>query len=135
MYLRAAIAALFLLSGASISSARPLLEHASPGVGSTVRHAPREIALSFNEVLLPSGSDAVVRKASGGLVSAGKARVVGNKTHMQVPVKSLPPGKYRVEWYATSADRHSSQGSFNFIIGSRETVGRGTPPAEHHRGH
>ncbi len=80
-----------------------------------------------------SGSDAVVRNVSGNVVSSGKARVVGNKAQMQVPVTSLTPGKYRVEWYVTSADRAHNQGSFTFVVGSKEREGRSTRPA--HRRH
>jgi CopC domain len=64
-------------------------------------------------------------------VSSGKARLIGNKAEMQVPVNSLSPGKYRVEWYATSADKRPTQGSFTFVIGDRDatraaTTGQGT---------
>lgn len=133
MAVRTVLAALILITSTSASSARPLLDHSSPAAGSTIRHAPSQIALSFTETLLPSGSDAVVRNASGGVVSSGKARLVGHKAEMQVPVNSLPPGKYRVEWYATSADRHQSQGSFNFVVGSKEAVGQSTRPAHRRR--
>jgi methionine-rich copper-binding protein CopC len=132
MALRMAIAALFLVSEASGASARALLIHASPAAGSTVGHAPSPIVLSFSEALLPSGSDAVIRNATGGVVSSGKARVIGNKTQMEIPAKSLSPGKYRVEWYTTSTDRHQNQGSFSFVIGAKESVGRSTRPV--HRG-
>jgi hypothetical protein len=37
-------------------------------------------------------------------------------------VNLLPPGKYRVEWDATSTDRHQNQGSFNFGVGGKEAV-------------
>ncbi len=67
---------------------------------------------------MPSGSDAVVRDATGAVVSSGKPRVDGKKAEMQVPVKQLSPGKYRVEWYATSPDKHPNQGSFNFVVGN-----------------
>jgi methionine-rich copper-binding protein CopC len=127
------VAALLLVGAASAAYARPVLTHASPAAGSTARHAPSQIALSFTEALLPSGSDAVVRNASGGVVSSGKARVIGNKAQLEVPVKSLAPGKYRVEWFVTSTDKHQNQGSFNFVIGSKETVGRGTEPHHRHR--
>jgi len=128
MPLRTVMAAVFLIGAASVASARPLLDHASPAAASTVRHPPSHIALSFTEILSPSGSDAVVRNASGGVVSSGKARVVGNKARMQVPVNSLPPGKYRVEWYATSTDRHQNQGSFSFIVGGIESTARADAP-------
>ena len=124
MLLRTAVTALFLLCGASAVSARPMLDHASPASGSIIRHAPPQVALSFTEALLASGSDAVVRSASGGIVSSGKARVVGNKAQLQVPLTSLAPGKYRVEWMVTSTDRHQNQGSFSFIIGGKESAAR-----------
>jgi methionine-rich copper-binding protein CopC len=81
-----------------------------------VRRAPSHIALSFSERLLPSRSDAVVRSATGAVVSSGKARVIDDK-EMQVLVNSLRPGKYKVEWLATSTERHSNQGSFTFVVG------------------
>jgi methionine-rich copper-binding protein CopC len=123
--------ALFLLvGGASASVARPLLDEASPRPASTVRRAPSHIALSFTEHLLPSRSDAVVRNATGAVVSSGKARVIDNK-EMQVPVNSLPPGKYKVEWFATSTESHSNQGSFTFVVGDSRakrpsTTGQGS---------
>ena len=122
------VAALFLIGGTSALNARPLLDHALPEAGSIVRNAPPEIELAFTEALLPSGSDAVVRKASGGVVSSGKARVIGNKSKMQIPVNLLAPGKYRVEWYATSTDRHQNQGSFSFIVGGIESTARADAP-------
>ncbi len=117
MLLRLVLTIVLLIGGVSTAWARPVLDHASPAAGSTLRHAPSQVALSFTEVLLPS-SDAVVRNATGGVVSSGKARIIGNKGEMHVPVNSLSPGKYRVEWYATSASRHPNQGSFNFVVGN-----------------
>ncbi len=96
MLLRLAVLTLFSISYASTSDARPLLDHASPSAGSTVSRPPSHVALSFTEALLPSDSDAVVRNATGGIVSSGKARLIGNKAQLQVPVDSLSPGKYRV---------------------------------------
>src|SRR3974390_1306007 len=116
MIRKIAAATLLLISAASTASARPMLDHALPAPASTVGHAPLDVALFFTEVLSPSRSDAVVRTATGGVISAGKARVGGNKAELQVPLATLPPGKYRVEWYATSADQHENQGSFNFIV-------------------
>jgi methionine-rich copper-binding protein CopC len=111
-----AIALLLLVGAASASLARPLLDQASPQPGSALRRAPSHVALSFTEPLLPARSDAVVRSATGAVVSSGKARLVGNK-EMQVPVNSLPPGKYKVEWLATSTESRSNQGSFIFSVG------------------
>lgn len=112
--------AVLLIAGMSGAGARPLLERTTPVVGSNVRHAPSQILLSFTEVLSPSASDAVVRNASGAVVSSGKSRVVGNKAQLQVPVSALPPGKYRVEWYATSTNKDHTQGSFSFVVGGEK---------------
>jgi copper transport protein len=117
MNLRYAAAVLLLLGAVTPASARPQLEQASPSAGSNVRRPPAQVGLSFNQVLLPSGTDAVVRSVTGAVVSSAKARVVGNKTQLQVPLNALEPGKYRVEWFATSADKSHSQGSFTFTVG------------------
>lgn len=127
-----AIASFVTAAGVPAASARPRLEQTSPAVGSTVRHGPPRVTLSFDEALLPAGSDAVVRDASGGVVSSGKARVF-DKARLQVPVRSLAPGKYRVEWLATSADKRQKQGSFTFSVGTMETTGRGSHTSQRHR--
>jgi methionine-rich copper-binding protein CopC len=116
MLVRLVMAVLLLVGGASASLARRLLDQASPRPGGSVRRAPSHVALSFTERLLPSRSDAVVRSATGAVVSSGKARVIDNK-EIQVPVNSLSPGKYKVEWFATSAEKQSNQGSFTFVVG------------------
>ena len=123
MIFRFAVAVFLFIGAVAPASARPLLEQSSPVAGSTVRRPPAQIGLSFNQTLLPGGSDAVVRSASGGVVSSAKARVVGNKAQLQVPLNSLQAGKYRVEWFATSVDRSHSQGSFTFVVG--EPTGAG----------
>jgi methionine-rich copper-binding protein CopC len=124
MIARSAFAILLLLGVAGSASARPLLDESSPPAGSTLRRPPAQVSLSFNQALLPSGSDAVVRNASGAVVSSGKSRVSGNKAQVQVPLSSLPSGKYRVEWFATSLDKSHSQGSFSFIVGHDDSAAK-----------
>jgi len=118
--LRASLITVLLAITAPQSPARPLLEHAAPASGSIVRASPSEIALSFSQALVPSASDAVVRNASGGVVSSGMAHVSAKSGQIRVPVKPLPPGKYRVEWIATSSDDRHAQGSYTFIVGFEE---------------
>ncbi len=137
MLSRTALAALLLIGNVTTASARPMLGQATPAVESTVRHPPSEISLRFTDALLPSGSDAVVRNATGGVVSTRKTHVMGKRGTIQVPVKRLSAGTYRVEWLATSVDKHTSQGHFNFTVRgdasktsqqrSRETTRRRAP--------
>jgi methionine-rich copper-binding protein CopC len=102
-----------LLSGAA-AHAHAFLDHASPRVGSAVRSPPSEVTLWFTQKLEPAFSSAQVRDAAGGRVDQG-ARVDGMQIH--VPVKSLPPGTYKVHWRVLSVDTHTTEGNFSFRVG------------------
>ena len=103
-----------LLLGAAAAHAHAFLDRASPRVGSTVRSAPREVTLWFSQKIEPSFSSAQVRDASGARVDQG-GRVDGSVLH--VPVKSLPPGTYKVHWRVLSVDTHTTEGNFSFRVG------------------
>lgn len=103
-----------LLLGAAAAHAHASLDRASPRVGSTVRSPPREVTLWFSQKIEPSFSSAQVRDASGARVDQG-GRVDGSVLH--VPVKSLPPGIYRVHWRVLSVDTHTTEGNFSFRVG------------------
>ena len=102
-----------LLSGAA-AQAHAFLDRANPRVGSTVRSAPRQVTLWFSQKLEPSFSSAQITDGSGARVDQG-ARISGMQIH--VPVKSLPPGTYRVRWRVLSVDTHTTEGSFSFRVG------------------
>ena len=106
------IALLCFLPIAAQAHAR--LDHASPRVGSTVAAAPKELSMWFTEKLEPAFSTAEVRNAQGA-VQSGKARVDGTVLH--VPLQSLSPGTYTVNWRVLSVDTHRTQGSFTFTVG------------------
>ena len=36
---------------------------------------------------------------------------------LSVPLKTLPPGVYNVEWRVTSVDTHKTEGAFVFRVG------------------
>jgi copper resistance protein C len=59
---------------------------------------------------------AEVRNEQGVVMNAGKATVVGG-TQLRVPVKTLPPGTYKVIWRVLSVDTHRTQGDFTFRVG------------------
>jgi methionine-rich copper-binding protein CopC len=110
---RIILLAALLLAPLSAASAHAMLDHADPRVGSTVPAAPKELALWFTEKLEPAFSTAEVRNAQGAVLS-GKARVAGEE--LRVPLKSLPPGTYTVNWRVLSVDAHRTQGSFSFTV-------------------
>jgi methionine-rich copper-binding protein CopC len=101
--------------GATVAQAHAFLDHAEPRVGSTVPTAPRELSLSFTQNLEPAFSTVEVRDAAGARVDQGKARVSADM--MQVGLKPLPPGTYKVHWHVLSVDTHTTEGSFSFQVG------------------
>jgi len=103
-----------LLLGSAAAHAHAYLDHANPRVGSTVRTAPRQVTLSFSQKLEPSFSSAQVTDAAGARVDQG-ARVSGMQ--INVSVKPLPPGTYRVHWKVLSVDTHTTEGNFTFRVG------------------
>jgi copper resistance protein C len=103
-----------LLLGSAAAHAHAYLDHANPRVGSTVRTSPRQVTLSFSQKLEPSFSSAQVTDASGARVDQG-ARVSGMQ--INVSVKPLPPGTYRVHWKVLSVDTHTTEGNFTFRVG------------------
>ena len=97
--------------------AHAFLDHAAPRVGNTVAQAPKEVVLWFTGKLEPAFSSIEVRNEQGAAVNAGKATVVGDRTQLRVPLKSLPPGTYKVIWRVLSVDTHRTQGDFTFRVG------------------
>jgi methionine-rich copper-binding protein CopC len=113
---RIALSALLLAAGITAARAHAMLDHASPPVGSTVAQAPSRLTLSFTQALEPAFSGAAVVNASGQRVDTG-ARASG--TTLQISLKALPPGTYKVNWHVLSVDTHKTQGSYSFSVGGR----------------
>jgi len=110
------IVSLFITAlGATGAQAHAHLDHASPAVGGTVPTAPQEITLWFTQNLEAVFSTVEVVDASGGRVDEGKPSISGNT--MQVALKPLSPGTYRVRWHALSVDTHTTDGTFTFEVG------------------
>lgn len=101
--------------GVTAAQAHAHLDHANPAVDSIVATAPQEVALFFTQNLEPVFSTVEVTDASGARVDQGKAQISGNT--MQIGLKPLPPGNYKVRWHALSVDTHKTEGSFSFRVG------------------
>ncbi len=96
------------------------LKRASPAVGSKVRLAPPRLSLWFTEDVEPAFSGIAVRNAEGANVARGKARLArGKRAELQIGLKPLPPGTYKVSWHALSTDTHKTHGSFSFTVGGQ----------------
>lgn len=111
------VVAALLYAAPTFAAAHAFLDHANPRVGSMVKPAPKEMVLWFTQQLEPAFSSIEVRNEQGATVTAGKATVGGNRTQLRVPLKTLPPGNYKVIWRVLSVDTHRTEGNFTFRVG------------------
>ena len=107
-----ALATLAALSSAA--AAHAFLQSASPAAGENVHGAPARIALHFSEPLEQAFSGIAVTDEAGHDEAAGAIAV--NGTEMDLPLKPLAPGRYRVTWHAVSVDTHRTEGKYNFLV-------------------
>jgi len=110
-----AIIVTLMVATAGPAFAHAYLDHASPRVGNTVAQSPREVVLWFSEKIEPAFSSIEVRNEQGAAVSSGRA--TGSGTQLRVPVRTLPPGTYKVIWRVLSVDTHRTEGNFTFRVG------------------
>src|SRR5579872_5743586 len=95
--------------------AHAFLDHSDPAVGSTVPTSPAVIHLWFTQQLEPVFTSVTVTDKSGATVSDGPAQIdPGDKFELDVKMKPLDPGTYKVEWHALSVDTHRTQGDYSF---------------------
>ena len=106
-----ALATFAALSGAA--GAHAFLQSAAPAAGENV-HAPARIVLHFSEPLEQAFSGIAVTDEAGHDEAAGAITV--NGTEMDLPLKPLAPGRYRVTWHAVSVDTHRTAGKYNFLV-------------------
>ncbi len=115
--LRAAAVLATLLLGAGMAWGHAFLERAEPRVGSTVKASPAQVRVWFTEAIEPAFSTLEVVNRSGDRVDRGPAKVdAASPTLLQVPLKPLGPGIYRVKWRVLSVDTHVTDGDFTFRV-------------------
>ena len=115
--LRAVIVGATLLLGTGAAGGHAFLERAEPRVGSTVRTAPSQVRVWFTENLEPAFSTLEVWNQDGKRVDGGTAEVSpASPTMLQVSLKTLGPGTYRVKWRVLSVDTHVTEGNFTFRV-------------------
>jgi hypothetical protein len=107
--------ALIAILAASPALAHAFLEKAEPGAGAALAAAPGKIDLQFSEALEGAFSGLSVSDTHGHDVTGGKVEVQGSS--IDVALKPLPPGTYRVRWHAVSTDTHRTEGSYTFRVG------------------
>ena len=98
--------------GATPSSSAPSRAWAAPS-----RSAPSQVRAWFTEALEPAFSTLEVVNDKGERVDRGPAQVdASSRALLQVPLKPLGPGAYRVKWRVLSVDTHVTEGDFTFRV-------------------
>jgi copper resistance protein C len=123
----------FFLISALLAASAPLLAHthleaATPADGAVLKTAPASVELSFGEDVQLLKLD--VAGASGEAVEIDfKPSAISSKAFV-VPLPSLKPSVYTVDWTVLGADGHRLEGHFGFTVdpAAAESAGH----AEHH---
>jgi methionine-rich copper-binding protein CopC len=108
-----------LLLNAVPVRAHAFLDHSDPAVGSTVQTSPEVIHLWFTQELEPAFSSVTVTDGSGATVNEPAEIDASNRSELDVKLKTLPPGTYKVQWHVLSVDTHTTEGDYNFHVGGK----------------
>jgi len=108
------------LGGATAASAHAALLSTTPGQGSVVATAPKEVVLHFSEqVTLPADALRVFDPAGARVDTGSATHAAGNPSTSEIALRSgLGRGTYTVSWRAISADTHPVSGAWTFSIGA-----------------
>ena len=102
----------------SAAFAHAFLDHAVPGVGSTISASPGELALTFTQEVETALSGVRVTTAAGAAVPTGKATgegASGSTLHVGLG-RALAAGTYVVHWHVVSVDTHPTSGTYKFTV-------------------
>jgi copper resistance protein C len=90
-----------------------------------VTRAPLAVSVTFSKPLRPDSAQMLVLTAVGD-VGTGKVTTSARTLRRQLKIGS-PPGDYRVEWRAISADGRPMSGAFTFFAGHSNAEPQITP--------
>jgi copper resistance protein C len=107
---------------AAFSVAAPVHAHtklvtANPAPSSTVRQAPQQVVITFNEPVLARFVTIAVTGPAGKLHVMGVQVDPKNKARVSAVVHGGgKAGTYRVDWSAAGSDMHKMTGSYSFTV-------------------
>lgn len=112
-----AIAVIAAILSSGVAFAHPQLQASDPAAGATTT-SPKQIRITFNEVVIPKFSGIEITDKTGRTITIGKSQIdPANKKLLVVPVKEeLSPGEYKIDWHAVSDDTHRVKGTYTFSV-------------------
>lgn len=112
-----AIAVAILLLAASPALACPMLETASPKVGSTVDGSLKTVTVVFTSTIYPQSSTLDVVNEAGEKMNTGKPfGVFGTTTGIVTRLHPLKPGRYTVSWNVLCDCGSMTPGDYKFTV-------------------
>ncbi|MFD3309902.1 copper resistance CopC/CopD family protein [Streptomyces sp. NPDC058694] len=124
---------LFLLGGAGPASAHSAVRETTPGEGTVLKSAPKQVTMTFTESVGITDDSLRVLSPENRRVNAGDTEhASGRSDTVRVPLDDgLADGTYTVAWRVVSADSHPISGAFTFSIGkpSETTASVSAEPA------
>lgn len=110
------VAATSLSLASAPAMAHPALLRSEPAAGGKGK-APTAVSLWFSEKIEPVFNKMEIVDAKGVHFEDGKATVAADDARrLDMRLKPMPAGQYRVRWRATAADTHKVDGSFTFQV-------------------
>lgn len=94
-----------------------VLVKATPAIDGTVKTAPTELVLWFNEHPDLSLSNIRLRAPDSAMVELGAVKAGTDSTAISAPIRgTLKPGKYTVLYRTAGDDGHVMRGSYSFTV-------------------
>ncbi len=118
--------ALLLACLALPAAAHSELRRSVPANGAALERAPAHIELHFNERVQLTA----LRLRRGAEEIALPRRAIREASVETIALPPLPPGEYRAEWRAISADGHPVGGVIGFRVLQRDRPGLDEPARE-----
>lgn len=103
----------------TIVEAHAYLQSSTPADQSELEVAPKNVALTFTEMIQNEYPSIIVRDSKGNRVEKGKAFIHSENDHVvEVALQNdLPDDVYSAEWRVVSADGHPVSGVISFKVG------------------
>ncbi|CRK80723.1 copper resistance CopC/CopD family protein [Neobacillus massiliamazoniensis] len=111
---------LFLTVFPNVSSAHAYIIESTPAENETLKTAPNEVKIQFDESIQPKFNSIIVTDSNGKQVDKKNGAIDSKKPSILKASlkKNLPGGTYRIRWKVISNDGHPVQGVIPFQIGT-----------------
>lgn len=107
---------LLMIAAASAAWAHSFPEQESPAAGETVATAPSQVTIKYDAPIEKLFDSLRVLDAAGQDKTAGAPQVSDDGHELSVPVSTLGPGQYTVQWRVVCIDTHHTEGSYIFTV-------------------